>query len=211
MRRGTRQNPWLRLDRARKIIRAVIGAQFWWQKSPKGCDRHEELKRRLHRWDAGEVQGSHLRNSWTTAHWAASRKKKKKDETSDRRTTRNTRLCLYSERVLGSETLRLKWRPLSGAFGRTCSPQGNSQAQRQTQHKSWNKHHIPGKRTTHSPTTNSSTAGLSTRPIAVAATRFRPLSEQHPATNTHDERMTASVSPIAPGAGRPQCNRNRNI
>ena len=96
-RQGTRKNPWLRLDRARKIIRAVLGAEFWWQKSPKGCDRHEELKRRLHRWDAGEVQGSHLKNSWTTAHWAASRKKRRKmkPQTEEQQ---GTRACAFTAR-----------------------------------------------------------------------------------------------------------------
>ena len=54
--------------------------------------------------------------------------------------------------------------------------------------------------TAYSSSTNSSTTGLSTRPIAVAA---------NPATKTYYERMTASVSPIPPSAERPQCNQNR--
>ena len=53
----------------------------------------------------------------------------------------------------------------------------------------------------------SSTTGLSTRPLAVAATRFHPLSEPQP--ETYYEGMTASLSPIPPGAERPQCNRNQ--
>ena len=60
------------------------------------------------------------------------------------------------------------------------SPQGNSQAPRQAQNKSCTMSNIPSKRTTNSATAKSSTTGLSTRPIAVAATRFRPLSESHP-------------------------------
>ena len=62
-----------------------------------------------------------------------------------------------------------------------CSPQGNSQAQRQT-------HNISCKQKQYSQqeilqTAKSSTTALSTRPFAVAVTRFRRLSEPHP---THD-------------------------
>ena len=60
------------------------------------------------------------------------------------------------------------------------SPQGNSQTHRQRQNKPCKNSNIPSKRTIFSATPKSSTTGLSTRPIAVAATRFRPFSEPHP-------------------------------
>ena len=60
------------------------------------------------------------------------------------------------------------------------SPQGSSQAPRQTQNKSCKKSNISSKRTIDSATAKSSTTGLSARPIAVATTRFLPLSESHP-------------------------------
>ena len=81
--------------------------------------------------------------------------------------------------------------------------------QRQTEIKSCKRSNISSKRTTCSATANSSTAVLSTRPFAVAATRFHPLSEPRPATKTSYERMTATVFPTPPSAERPQSNRNR--
>ena len=54
------------------------------------------------------------------------------------------------------------------------SPQG------QSTDSFFKKNNIPSERTKNSATAKSSTTGLSTRPIVVAATRFRPLSESHP-------------------------------
>ena len=93
---------------------------------------------------------------------------------------------------LGSGTLRLKKASSWWRARKEYSPQGYSQAQRQTQNKSCKKINISSKRTSYSATTKSSTSGLSTRPIAVAATRFRPLSESHSATKTYCERTTAT-------------------
>ena len=57
----------------------------------------------------------------------------------------------------------------------------------------------------YSATTKSSTTRLSARPVAVAAAKFRPLSEPHPAKNTNCERMTASVPPPPPLHAIPPC------
>ena len=88
-----------------------------------------------------------------------------------------TKAVMNPTEKIGSCTLRLKWPPLSGALGEEYAPQGHAQAQRQTYNTACKKSNIPSKITEGSATMKSSTARLSTRPIAVAATRFRPVSE----------------------------------
>ena len=61
----------------------------------------------------------------------------------------------------------------------------------------------PCQTATYSATAKSSTTRLSTRPVAVAATKFRPVSEPHPATNTYCEKMTASVPPSSSSPPHP--------
>ena len=104
---------------------------------------------------------------------------------------------------VGSGALRLKWPLLCGALGRNIH--------RKETRKPSDKHKAnPARKTIflarepYSATLKSSTTRLWTTPTAVAPTKFRPLSEPHPATKTYYERMTATAIP--PSAERPPWN-----
>ena len=72
------------------------------------------------------------------------------------------------------------WTPLTGPLARNIRCKETGKPSDKHINKPFKKSNIPSKRTIDSTTAKSSTTGLSTRPIAVAATRFRPLSESRP-------------------------------
>ena len=90
----------------------------------------------------------------------------------------------------GSCTLRLKWLPLTGALERNIHRKETRKPSDKHKNKSFKKSHFPRKRIIGSVTAKNLTTGLSTRPIAVAAARFRPLSESQPAHCRHISQTT---------------------